>query len=443
MERYASYKDSGIEWIGEIPAHWKLVRLKEDNSLAGRIGWQGLTSNEYVDDGPYLVTGVDFNKGEIDWNKCTHITETRWKEASQIQLLPDDLLITKDGTIGKVALAKGLDCEASLNSGVMLIRQVDSLINRKYLFWILQSEVFWGWFGDINSGNTSIIHLYQRDFNNFLYCLPPVSDQKAIADYLDEKTAEIDSLIEKTERSIELLEEYRKAVISEAVTKGLDPDAPMKDSGIEWIGEIPAHWEIAKLAHVAIRRSGHTPDKKIQAYWENGDIVWVSLADSPKLRFQRYIDSSSTLTTQAGIDNSSAELLPKGSVLLSRDATVGLCAIADCELAVSQHFMAYECGERLSNEFLLDVFHSMTQEFEKLSMGSTIPTIGLPEVKAFKIPLPPLGEQNEIESVLARETSIIDDLINTKRKGLVLLKDYRKSLISEAVTGKFKVPGVA
>ncbi len=149
-----------------------------------------------------------------------------------------------------------------------------------------------------------------------------------------------------------------------------------------------------------------------------------------------------TMTNALGIAHSSAEILPKGCVLLSRDASVGLCAIADCELAVSQHFMAYVCRHNLDNKYLLYCFKSMDQYFKKLSMGSTIPTIGLSLIKAIKIPLPPICEQRQIVKYLDTKTAEIDTLIASKTRQVELLREYRKSIISEAVTGKFKVPGL-
>lgn len=441
MERYEAYKDSGIAWIGEIPTGWKYGKLKQRNTLAGRIGWQGLTSDEYCDEGPYLITGVNFTNGIIDWDSCVHITDGRWEEAPQIQIVEGDLLITKDGTIGKVAIAKNLNQRASLNSGVMVIRPTSENQSKAYLYWLLQSDVFWGWFGDVNSGNSTIIHLYQGDFLNFGYYLPPLGEQKRIANYLYAKTTEIDELVADCEREVELLLEYRKAVIYEAVTKGLDSHAPMKGSGIEWIDEMPESWKIARLDGVAARKSGHTPDKKVPEYWD-GDIVWISLADSPRLRANVFVNESTSMTTEAGIANSSAELLPAGAVLLSRDASVGLTAIAGVPLAVSQHFMAYICSDGLNNQYLRYVFLAMHQEFEKMSMGSTIPTIGLPLIHTLTIPFPPREEQDGIVVYLDTKNADIDSLIGDNQQMADKLREYRRSLISEAVTGKFKVPGV-
>ena len=142
------------------------IKLNMAN-LYGRIGLQGLTSEEYIDEGPFLVTGVDFCKGRIDWNSCVHISEKRWEQADKIQIKNEDLLITKDGTVGKVAIVNDLNGKASLNSGVVLIDLKDKN-SKKYLYWVLCSDVFWTWFNYKNSGNSTILHLYQKDFNEFI-----------------------------------------------------------------------------------------------------------------------------------------------------------------------------------------------------------------------------------------------------------------------------------
>lgn len=134
-------KASGIKWIGDIPDSWQTKRIKYMATLKGRIGWQGLTSEEYQDDGAYLITGIDFNNGGIDWENCVHVPMKRWEEARDIQIKNGDLLITKDGTIGKVAIVSDMPGETSLNSGVLRIMPIDGY-NRRYLFWVLQSEVF-------------------------------------------------------------------------------------------------------------------------------------------------------------------------------------------------------------------------------------------------------------------------------------------------------------
>lgn len=216
LDKTAAYKDSGIEWIGEIPNDWDVNKIKYTSTLHGRIGWQGLTSEEYIDEGPYLITGTDFQNGEIDWDSCVHISEERWAQADKIQIKDGDLLITKDGTVGKTAIVTNLNDKASLNSGVLLINlQTHS---KKYLYWLLNSKVFWEWFDITNSGNSTILHLYQRDFDNFSFPIPPLQEQAAIADFLDDKTAKIDRIIAKKEQQLDIIKEHRKSLIYEYVT---------------------------------------------------------------------------------------------------------------------------------------------------------------------------------------------------------------------------------
>lgn len=211
-------KDSGIEWIGEIPEGWEVRKIKHIANLAGRIGWQGLTSQEYSDEGAFLITGINFKNGRIDWNSCVHVPYSRWEEATQIQIKNGDLLITKDGTVGKIAIVDGLHDKTTLNSGVMVIRQDSKKCQTLFLSYLLLSEVFWKWFNYINSGNSTIIHLYQYDFLNFSFPVPPLPEQESIAKMLDSKCAQIDSLIAEKESLIADLTEYKKSLIFEVVT---------------------------------------------------------------------------------------------------------------------------------------------------------------------------------------------------------------------------------
>ena len=249
MKRYPAYKDSGVEWIGEIPEHWGNSKIKYNTYVKGRIGWQGLTTSEYIDEGPFLVTGTDFQQGVVDWNTCQHVSEDRYDQDEYIQLQENDLLITKDGTIGKIALAKDFHGKATLNSGVFVTRPRNGTYTNDFMFWILNSKVFDEYIEFIKTG-TTISHLYQNTFVEFAYPLPGADEQEQIANYLHHKTHLIDTLIEKKQKQIELLQEQRAAIINQAVTKGLNPNVKMKDSGIEWLGEVPEHWRKTLLKHI-------------------------------------------------------------------------------------------------------------------------------------------------------------------------------------------------
>jgi len=190
--------------------------------------------------------------------------------------------------------------------------------------------------------------------------------------------------------------------------------------------------------------SGHTPDKKVETYWQGGDIPWVSLADTGQLREVDYIASTAVRTTADGLAHSSAHILPEGTVVFSRDATIGLCAITRAGMAVSQHFIGWVSGPRLRAVYLLFVLRGMTQELERLTMGATVRTIGMPDVKSLVMPVPPVPEQDKIILHVHKHRERIDSLVAKVRDAIERLKELRTALISAAVTGKIDVrEGVA
>lgn len=438
-------KESRVSWIGTIPESWGIKRIKYMAQLKGRIGWQGLTSDEYIDEGPYLITGIDFKNGGIDWNNCVHITEERWAEAPEIHIKNGDLLITKDGTVGKVAVVSDLDGKASLNSGVLVIRTIEKY-DRKFLYWVLQSEEFWTWFRLKNAGNSTIIHLYQNDFAEFSYTFPEFIEQQAIADFLDRECAQIDSIAADLEKQIELLQQYKKSLITETVTKGLDKSVPMKDSGIEWIGEIPDTWEIKPLKFLTksiIDGTHLTP-----TYVENG------------IPFLRVTDITSADGIDADIDLDSVAKIPleehkilcqrccpqKGDLLVSKNGTIGVPKIVDWdwEFSIFVSLCLIKLNEHLQNKWLFYYFKSSLTEIEIAYGGktNTITNLHLEKIANFKIPLPPFKEQTIISRYLDNKVKDINALIDKKQCQLKIIQKHKKSLIYEYVTGKKRVKEV-
>ncbi|MCF7871623.1 restriction endonuclease subunit S [Candidatus Woesearchaeota archaeon] len=217
LNRTVELKESNITWIGKFPKHWIIKKLKYNTYIKGRIGWQALKTDEFVDEGPYCVTGTDFKEGEINWNSCYHVGEERWAMDKFIQLKEKDLVITKDGTIGKIAIVKNLNGKACLNSGVFVTRPKNEDYITEYMYWVLNSTIFTE-FINFEKKGTTISHLYQNVFENMPYTQPPISEQKEIVKFLDQETSQIDKSIEKIQKEIGLLEEYKEALISEAVT---------------------------------------------------------------------------------------------------------------------------------------------------------------------------------------------------------------------------------
>lgn len=425
-------KDSEVDWIGRIPAEWVLRRLKYTSSLAGRIGWQGLTSEEYQESGPYLITGTDFKNGEVSWETCVHISNERWAEAEQVQIENGDLLITKDGTVGKVAICSGLKGRASLNSGVMVIRPKTKYSNR-YLFWLLQSQVFWGWFNNIHAGSSTITHLYQGDLYNFQFYLPPSSgDQARIASAIDFEVEKLDSAARVLNRQISLLADTKRSLIHESVTRGLDPNVSMKDSGIDWIGDIPATWECKRLKYVCQLKTGQTPPSDDLTYFD-GDVTWYTPGD---IQGREVENSDRSLTAKAIRDNKAPQL-PRGVVLLvAIGATVGKSAISFRECSCNQQVTGLIAKVNIDPKWLFYAMQAQKEFTVSQALFTTLPILNNSFLGSLKIPIPPISSQVAIAGFLDKKCDQIDVALAKKRDQLELLRLQRQSLIFEYVTGK-------
>lgn len=444
-------KPSGVAWIGDIPHDWDIKRVKYLASLKGRIGWQGLTSDEYIDEGPYLITGIDFQNGGIDWSNCVHISEKRWEEAPEIHIQNGDLLITKDGTVGKVAIVSGLEDKASLNSGVLLIR-TEPGFDKRFLFWVLQSEEFWTWFRLKNAGNSTIIHLYQGDFAEFSYTFPKAAEQCAIADFLDTQCAKIDSVIADIEKQIETLQKYKKSLITETVTKGLDRSVPMKDSGIEWIGEIPVGWETSRVKYLI---DGNHPYPigdgdhgmiKADDYLDEGIpyIRVLNLTWGDGLNLDNLVFISDKMN--AMIKNS--ELRPNDILIAKTGATIGKTAIVPESLPLSNttsHVGKITLPDAHCAKYFFYVMTSnvVQKQIQDISaMQSTRPELGIEGMRDLVVVVPPLYIQQNIAAYLDERCAKADAILQTKKAQLEVMKKHKASIIYEYVTGKKRVTEV-
>lgn len=436
FKRYDKYKNSGIDWIGKIPEGWRVSKIKFTTYVRGRIGWQGLRADEFIDEGPYLVTGTDFIDGLVNWDSCYHISMARYNEAPPIQLKEDDLLITKDGTIGKIAIVRNKPKYAILNSGIFVVRPLNSAYLTKFMYWILNSQVFNRYIEYMSFGST-IIHLYQQTFENFSFPIPSFNEQKAIANFLDQKTAEIDDLIAYKEKLIELLQEKRQAVITETVTKGLNPNAKMKDSGIEWIGKIPEHWRLSKIKYESLI---------------NNKILSESTDDDYEID---YIDISS-VTSIGEIDgvqsfnfkdapSRARRILSKGDVIVSTVRTY-LKAIAFIEntqsnLICSTGFAVLTSLPKVVPKYLFYLMRSekYVNEIVRRSVGVSYPAVNASDIGDLECALPDRDEQMYIVEYLDNCNAQINQLVNDIQQQIQKLKEYRQSLIFEVVTGKIDV----
>ena len=438
-------KDSGVKWVGTTPANWEINKIKYISTLKGRIGWQGLTSEEYTNEGAYLITGTDFEKGSINWDTCVHVPMRRWEEARDIQIENGDLLITKDGTIGKVAIVKNMPGKTSLNSGVLRIMPIEGY-SRRFLYWVIQSEEFWNWFNYKNAGNSTIIHLYQGDFAEFVYAFPNYAEQESIADYLDMHCAKLDSIISDLEQQIETLQKYKKSLITEAVTKGLDKSAPMKDSGIEWIGKVPETWDIKRIKYIStLITKGATPDDISFIEDELHPIRFIKAENIQNGKLHQ--EPEFFITTADNVTLQRAILRDKDILFVIAGATIGKVAKMRAELMPCNLNQAV-CLIRMKASQCPDYYNYVLQSnitsvvINLLTVQAAQPNLSMGNIANIKVPVPLLEDQIVIAEFLDAKCKQIDDTLAIKQSQLETMRAHKTSLIYEYVTGKKRVKEV-
>jgi type I restriction enzyme, S subunit len=267
---------------------------------------------------------------------------------------------------------------------------------------------------------------------------PSANEQTTIATFLDHETAKIDALVAEQEKLIALLKEKRQAVISHAVTKGLNPDAPMKDSGIEWLGEVPAHWDITRLSYYAAIENGTTPSRDNSDYWLNGDIPWLSSGEVNQYR----ITAAAEFITQNALDECSLRLLPRGTIvigMIGQGKTRGLSASLEIEACINQNLAAMVPRSDLQSDYLLYIFQSVYEYLREFGRGGNQVALNCEILSSLKVPLPPIEEQLGICDHLCARLNEFDALSAEAQRAIALLAERRSALISATVTGKIDV----
>ena len=442
FQTYPKYRASRVKWLGEIPEHWEVKPIK--GALVRNDS--GVWGDDFDDDGTIVLRSTEQTmqgRWRIKEPARRRLTE---RQATYARLCVGDLLVTKSsGSANHIGKTSVVDERiAALNccySNFMQRLRVSDRHVPQFFWYFMNCPVAREQFVFLSSTTTGLGNLNGSILGAIQIPMAPPEEQRAIATFLDYETAKIDGLVNRKERLIELLQEKRTALITRAVTRGLDPDVPMEDSGVEWLGQIPAHWEVKRTKFVATLRSGHTPSRKNPAYWKDCTIPWFGLADVWQLRDGQveYVHVTAEKISEIGLANSSARLLPKGTVILSRTASVGFSAILGVDMATTQDFVNWVCGPSLRPEYLLYAFRAMEPEFRRLTMGSTHQTIYMPDVGRFSTPVPQVPEQDQMVAFIREETAAVDSLIAKVRKAIDLLKEFRTGLISAAVTGQIDV----
>ncbi|WP_228008402.1 restriction endonuclease subunit S [Microcystis aeruginosa] len=426
---YPTYKDSGVEWLGAIPEHWKVKKCKQLSLIKRGASPRPIDNPSFFDDdGAYSWVRISDVTAS---NKYLETSEQKLSElgkSKSIALEPGELFVSICATVGKPIITNIKCC---IHDGFVYFPFLKE--NREYLFYIFSGGELYKGLGKQGTQlnlNTEII-------GDIKLPIPPLPEQQKIAEFLDQETSKIDKLITKKERLIELLKEKRTALISHAVTKGLNPDVPMKDSGVEWLGEIPEHWENWKISHAFQKiGSGTTPSTNRYDYYD-GDVPWINTSE---LRENIITDTSVKITNKALLDNSVLNLYSPGTLLIAMyGATIGRLGILGITACTNQACCALANPILLDTKFVFYWLWMRRNELIILSSGGGQPNINQEKIRSIKIPAPPLPEQQKIAEFLDRETSKIDNLITKTRTSIDHLKEYRTALISAAVTGKIDV----
>ena len=444
MQPYTTYCDPGVEWLGEVPGHWDVGRLKYLTSInddAVSDSEEPLRPMSYVD-----ISSVDSTRG------ITHIEEMVFEDAPSRarRLVRDGDTIVSTVRTYLRAIAPITDPPPTMvvSTGFAVIRPRE--LDPSFSAWALRGH---GFIEEVVARSVGVSYpaINASEIGNIPIAVPPLDEQRDIAAFLDRETERIDSLIAKKRLLIERLQEYRTALVTRTVMRGLPPEAAraagldptprLKPSGVEWLGDVPEHWEVGNIRRFADMKSGHTPSRQHPEYWDDCNVPWFTLADVWQLRDPRnlYLGDTKESISSLGLANSAAELLPAGTVILSRTASVGFSGIMPLAMATSQDYWNWICGSALLPEYLLFLFRAMRGEFNRLMMGSTHRTIYEASAASIRISVPPFSEQSQIVRFIQERLPSIDDAAAAARLAIERLEEYRTALITAAVTGKIDV----
>lgn len=414
----AEMKDSGVVFIGNIPKEWDLYSVKHLFKIGrGRV----ISELELDDDGKYPVySSQTKNEG------CMGYINTYDFDIDQLTWITDGVYA------GTVFIRHGKHNCTNVCGTLQPNEKNDN--DLQYLKYALECIATYHRRKDINGGK-----IMNNEMARIKIPIPPKDIQINIAEFLDKKCAEIDALHTDIEKQIETLEEYKKSIITEAVTKGLDPDVEMKDSGIEWIGMIPKHWKIYRYKHLASLVRGGSPRPAGNPIYYYGDIPFMKVADITK-DDRMYVDSCEGSIKPAGLSNT--RMVSKGTLLLTNSgATLGVPKILNIDTTINDGIAAFlNLSNKLNIKFAYYSLKSKTEYFLQVAaLGMGQPNLNTDIIGNTYVTIPPKYEQQKIIEFLDVKCAEIDGAIRDKKEQLETLEQYKKSVIYEYVTGKKEV----
>jgi type I restriction enzyme S subunit len=438
MKPYLAYKDSGIEWIGEVPEHWDIVKLKW--LLKSKLKYGANESAELDDEScPRYIRITDFgDDGKLRQETFKSLPIDKAKE---YLLCEGDVLFARSGaTVGKTFLFTNYEGIACFAGYLIKATPKTNRLNSEFLYHFTKSNSYDSWKNSIFIQAT-IQNIGADKYSTLEIPIPPFPEQQSIANILHQKTTQIDTLIEKKQKQIELLKEERTAIINQAVTKGLNPDVPMKDSGIEWLGEVPEHWEIRKLKYLSNIFFSNV-DKKVN----DGEIIIRSCNYIDVYKNDLITEDINFLNISATKSEISKFLIKEGDVLVTKDSeTPDDIAIP---ALVKYNSNDVVCGYHLAiirplgilGEYIFRLLQSeVNNHFFILAKGVTRFGLSTDSFNNLMITVPPMSEQFDIIHHINEKLSLSDSLVNKIQEQIIHLQEYRTSLISNVVTGKIDV----
>ena len=434
IPKYSDWKESDMSWLGDIPSHWEVKSLR---FIGDPIIGLTYSPDEICNDneGVLVLRSTNIQGGKIIDKENVYVsTKINDKLTTKLN---DILICSRNGSrqlIGKCGRIGKDFVGVSFGAFTTVFRSSAN----DFIYYVLSSQLF-----EYQSGlflTTTINQLTVGAFNSFKVPLPPREEQTQIAKFLDHKTAQIDRLIEKKKALIEKLNEKRTALITQAVTKGLNPDAPMKDSGVDWLGEAPINWKVIPLKNVVSFQNGHGFPNHLQGQSE-GDLPFIKVSD---MSFPgKIVKRSENYVNFANVKANKWQTVPKKSVVLPKIGEalrLNHRKILSVDGLIDNNMLAIIPTEKIGHSLLYYLLLSINMEWAQ--NPSTVPTINMEQLKNFPIPLPDYQEQMQIANFLDNKTNQIDQLANKTSEAINILNEYRTALITAAVTGKIDVRNV-
>jgi type I restriction enzyme S subunit len=451
--RYARYKDSGVDWLGKVPEHWSVERLKYSITKIEQ-GWSPQCDNEPALDGEWGVLKVGCGNGNAFDPTEQKALPSDLTPVAEYEIKPGDILMSRGNTrelVGMATLVKKVRPRLLLCDLLYRFQARPERVESEYLVFSLRSaNVRLQIEREASGTSSSMKKIGQGTIREFIICLPPLHEQRAIVASLNAETAKIDALVDEQRRLIELLKEKRQAVVSHAVTKGLNPHAPMKPSGIEWLGDVPEHWEVERLKYSITKiEQGWSPqcDSEPAADGEWG-ILKVGCGNGDDF------DPAEQKALPLELVPMPEYEIKSGDILMSRGNTRELVGMATLVKQVRPRLLLCDLlyrfqarNERVESEYLVFSLRSANTRFqierEASGTSANMKKIGQGTIRGFIICLPPLDEQRAISTSIKAETAKLEALTAEAQRAIDLLQERRTALISAAVNGKIDVRDLA